>query len=263
MSMSGPPPNLEDIRKEIDAIDDGIADLVARRIAASLQVRQNKAADGSISQSPIRPAREAAILRRLLTRSAGAVPPDLLVRLWRVILSSSTLAQAEVSLHVPKRLAASAAAQRVLSAHFGAMPIADYRDEAQAMVQVNLSPGDLCVVEMGSSWAEAFVSGAAGEARVIGVLPVLRAEDAPAYVILGHAAAQPTGDDETLVISTGKLPRDFAPAPLWQARSGVFTISSLPGFLSDREGGLAALLRSNAALSLRVAGQIPSQIEVS
>ncbi len=261
--MSGPPPNLDDIRKEIDAIDDGLVDLLARRIAASLQVRQHKAADGSISRSPIRPAREAVILRRLLARSAGAVPPDLLVRLWRIILSSSALAQAEVWLHVPKRLAANAAAQRVLSAHFGAMPVADYRDEAQAMVQVNLSPGDLCVVEMGSGWAEAFVNGAAGEARVISVLPVLRAEGAPAYVILGHAAAQATGEDETLVISTGKLPRDFAPAPLWQARSGAFTISSLPGFLSDREGGLAALLRSNAALALRVAGQIPSQIEVS
>ena len=85
---------LDDIRREIDHIDDAIVDLLARRIAAAERVRGHKFPSGGSAPSPIRPAREAAILRRLLGRAGDTVPADLLVRLWRIILTSSTLAQA-------------------------------------------------------------------------------------------------------------------------------------------------------------------------
>lgn len=260
--MPPAPTTLDDIRKEIDAIDDGLVDLLVRRAEAIAHVRSHKAAEGTLAQSPLRPAREAAILRRLVGRAGDALAPDLVVRLWRLILSSSAQSQAAMTLHVPKKLASSVAAQRLLLAHFGDLPVADCRDEAQAMVQVNVSAGDLCVVELDSGWAEPFVNGAAGAARVIGVLPAIRSGRLPALVVLGHAAAQPTGEDETLVITSGKLPRDFVPAPLWQMRSGGLTLTSLPGFLAEHEGPLVGLPRSNATLALRIAGQFPSQIEV-
>jgi chorismate mutase len=260
--MPAPPPSLDEIRKEIDAIDDGLMDLLVRRQAATEQVRHHKASNGSLTLSPIRPAREAAILRRLLGRAGTALAPDLTVRLWRLILSASARAQAEIALHVPRRLAASPLTLRMLAAHFGDMPVNECRDEGQAMVQVNVSPGDLCVVDAESGWAEAFVQGSSGAARVIGVLPVLRSGDHPRLMVLGHAVAQPTGDDETVVVSTGRLPRDFAPAPVWQVRSGAFTVSGLPGFLTEHEGPLVGLPRSNSGLALRIAGQFPSQIEV-
>jgi chorismate mutase len=98
--MSAPDSELEDIRREIDAIDDGLMTLLQRRFVASEHVRVIKSKTGALAGSPFRPAREAAIMRRLLTRSGGLLPAELMVRLWRVILTGSTLSQAPVTIHV-------------------------------------------------------------------------------------------------------------------------------------------------------------------
>jgi chorismate mutase / prephenate dehydratase len=255
--------SLDDIRREIDAIDDGIVELLVRRIQASERVRGQKIVAGALNDSPIRPAREAAILRRLLARGGNTVPPELLVRLWRVILTSSTLTQAPVSLHIARKLSTSMGARLRLRDHFGTMPVEEHRDEAQALMQVNVTAGDVCVVELESAWADAFAAGQAGDARVIGALPLLREDAVPKLLIFGHAQALATGDDETLIVSDGRLPRDFAPVPLWQIKSGSRRVSCLPGFLSEHEGPLVGLMRSNASLGLKLAGRYPSPIEVT
>ena len=253
---------LDDIRRDIDAIDDAILDLMARRIQASERVRGQKSNSGALTGSPIRPAREAAILRRLLRRGGGTVGAELLVRLWRVILSASTLAQAPVTLHIPRKVGGQMGLRLWLRDHFGTTPVEEHRDEAQTLVQVNVNPGDICAIEAASPWADAFAEGRAGEARIIAILPVIRDGAAPELLIFGHAQALATGDDETVIVSTGKLPRDFLPAPVWQMKSGRHWVSGLPGFLSEHEGPLVGLLRSNATLGLRVAGRFPSAIEV-
>lgn len=255
--------SLDDIRREIDGIDDAIVDLMARRLQASEKVRGHKIGNGTLVSSPIRPAREAVIMRRLLARGQGAVPPELLVRLWRVILTSSTLFQAAVTLHIPRKLGSQIGLRLRLRDHFGAVPVEEYRDDAQALLQVNMNSGDICAVEAGSAWADAFAEGGAGEARIIGVLPVLRTAPLPEVLIFGHAQALATGDDQTVIVSDGRLPRDFLPQPLWQLKSGSRRISSLPGFLSEHEAPLVGLMRSNAALGVKVAGRYPSPIEVS
>ncbi len=255
--------SLDDIRREIDGIDDAIVDLMARRLHASEKVRGQKIGNGTMASSPIRPAREAIIMRRLLERGKGHVPPELLVRLWRVILTSSTLFQAAVTLHVPKRLAGQMGVRLRLRDHFGPLPVEEYRDETQALLQVNMNSGDICAVETASAWADAFAEGGAGEARIIAVLPVLRAAPLPELLIFGHAQPLATGDDETVIVSDGKLPRDFLPQPLWQMKSGSRRISSLPGFLTEHEAPLVGLMRSNAALGVKVAGRFPSPIRTS
>lgn len=254
--------SLEEIRNEIDAIDDGLVDLIAKRIAASLKVRDRKSTSGSLAVSPIRPGREAMILRRLLARSKGSVPPETLVRLWRVILSSSTLAQADVALHVPQELAASVPVQRMLLEHFGPMRVMAHDDVAHVLALAGTAPGDLCVVNTASAWADPFMQGIAGSARVVGVLPAVKSAERPAYLALGHATAQQTGDDQTLIISRGPLSGRTLPAPVWEARSGAFVLTSLPGFLSERDDVLQQLKNAHPTLELRVAGQFPGPIEV-
>src|SRR5437868_7214440 len=63
---SKPVESLADIRREIDRIDDGILELIAARLAVVERVRAYKAGTGSLGASPIRPGREAQILRRLI-----------------------------------------------------------------------------------------------------------------------------------------------------------------------------------------------------
>ncbi len=253
---------LDEIRKEIDAIDDAVLALLERRFAAVGRVRNAKS-QSSTAASPIRPAREAAILRRLLGRAESPVPAELTVRLWRAIISAATQSQAPIAIHVGKKLNSSIGLRLRIRDYFGTIPVEEWRDEAQALMQVNAGTGDLCVVETETPWAEAFMQGKAGSAQVIAVLPFLRDAAQPKLLIFGHARAEPTGNDETIIISNGSLPRDFAPAPLWQIKSGTRRVSCLPGFLSEHEGPLVGLMRSNATLGLTVAGRYPSPIEVA
>jgi chorismate mutase/prephenate dehydratase len=259
---SGLESELDDIRREMDAIDDGLMNLLERRFAASEHVRTIKVKNGTLAGSPFRPAREATILRRLLRRPESLVPPDLLVRLWRVILTGSTQSQAPVSIHVSKRLNSSMGLRLRIRDYFGSIPVEEYRDESQALLQVNTSPGDICIVETESHWADAFADGKAGLARAVACLPFLRDDPIPKLLVFGHSPSEPTGEDQTLIVSEGKLPRDFLPAPLWQLKLGTRRVSCLPGFLSDHEIPLVSLIRTNPLLGLKVAGRFASPFEI-
>lgn len=253
---------LDAIRREIDAIDGELVESLRKRIAASERVRSSKTETGSLAVSPIRPGREAQILRGLVRQADGSLRPELLVRLWRLILSSSTLAQAPVCINLSKALAAKTDLRIMIAEYFGAMPIEEYDHEAAALACLSSNPGDICVFEPGAYWPEAYLRGLAGGASVIGTVPAIRAGAQPSLLIMGHALTEPTGQDETLVLSTGSLPRDFSPVPLWQVRTGAHMLSCLPGFLGEGDGPLAALMRSNAMLGLRIAGRYPSPIEI-
>src|SRR5262245_36688991 len=132
--MDTPLPAARDrIREEIDDIDDKMLALLAKRFAAVEEVKRIKAASGAVGQSPIRPAREAVILRRLADAKAMNVPGELRVRLWRAIISASTLMQAPVRIHVSTRLFHSVPQRLMLRDHFGTTPVAEHLSESQAL----------------------------------------------------------------------------------------------------------------------------------
>ncbi|MGB7206647.1 MAG: chorismate mutase, partial [Anderseniella sp.] len=87
---------LDEIRQEIDDLDSRIVDLLIARFAASDRVRQAKASGPQSASTPYRPGREAIIVRRLMELADGRVPPEVIERVWRTIISSSVLAQAPV-----------------------------------------------------------------------------------------------------------------------------------------------------------------------
>jgi chorismate mutase / prephenate dehydratase len=254
--------SLDEVRGQIDGLDDQILDLIAQRFAVTARVLALKKNEPAGHSLPLRPARETAILRRLLARGKVAgLSADVLVRLWRVILNESSRKQAPITLHVSKHLNGNLAHRLRLRDYFGPMAVEEYRDEAQALLQIDSARGDICVVETESPWTEAFVAGRGGKAQVIATLPALKEDGIPKLLILGHAPMEPTGHDETLVISDGKLPRDFTPQPNWQVKIGNHRLSSLPGFLLEHEGPLVGLMRSNVALRLKIAGRYSSAIE--
>jgi chorismate mutase / prephenate dehydratase len=259
MSSGEKSSSLESVRREIDALDDEILDLITKRFEVTGQVRNIKQTEQAPWPTPLRPTREATILRRLIARGKlGGLNPDLVVRLWRNILNESTSKQAPIILHVSRHLNANLAHRLRLRDHFGPMLVEEYRDEAQALMQIDTSAGDLCVVETEQPWVEAYLAGHAGKAQVIAALPALQEDAMPKLLVFGHAPVEATGHDETLVISEGKLPRDFAPQALWQTKAGAHTITSLPGFLMEHENPLIGLNRSNGSLKLKIAGRFAS-----
>ena len=74
--------SLNALRKEIDAIDDSLHDLIMRRTKVVEKVREVKAGE----RVKIRPAREAEILYRLMGRHKGAFPKRELCRMWRELI---------------------------------------------------------------------------------------------------------------------------------------------------------------------------------
>ena len=248
-------PSLEAIRREIDAIDDRLLDLVGQRFAATSRVRDTKQNEGSLSASPLRPAREAIMLRRLI-ETRGNLPPNLLVRLWRVILSASAQAQAPIVLHVDDAVATNLNHRLSLAEHFCGMPVQAHVRTAAALQALVSRRGDLVVVDTLSDWADGFVEAAARGVRLVGALPVLCKKTTPQLLVFGHTEPQPSGDDETVVLLPPSVVADKLQAPLWQSPSGGWTVTGLAGFLPAEQ-------IARAIPQAIVAGRYPSSIEVS
>ena len=98
MSKAPPaPPSLQELRKEIDAIDEQVHRLLMARgdiIDRLIQVKQTQEVG-----SAFRPAREASMMRELVQRHRGILPLDTIESIWRVIISTFTYVQAPFSVH--------------------------------------------------------------------------------------------------------------------------------------------------------------------
>jgi chorismate mutase / prephenate dehydratase len=259
---NAPPQSLEELRREIDRVDDAILKLVDERLQMIDRVRSFKNGKADGRSSPMRPGREAAILKRLIENAGDRVPTDLCFKLWRALISAATQRQAPVRVHGPIGLFTSASAYHLIKEHFGSAELVGHPGEAMTLQAVASQPGDVAAVATGGPWMKPFLDGLAGKAQVIGCLPFLAQEAQPRLLIFGHAALEQTGADETLVVTDGQLPRDFAPAPKWQVRSDGKRLACLPGFLSEHSMPLSGLIRSNSKLALTVIGRYPSPIEV-
>ncbi|MCA3554276.1 chorismate mutase [Aestuariivirga sp.] len=252
MTAETPEPSLDAIRREIDWIDGQILRLLVQRTAASARVKATKAHDGSIASSPFRPAREAAMMRRLIEVAGSALNPELLVRLWRVILSASIQSQAPVTLHLDWVLGQDLAMRLMVAQHFCDMAVEIHNNPSRALDAVGRAQGDLALIAPDADWAAGFASGAAGSAQVTATLPVFATGGQPQLLVFGHAAPQPSGDDETLLL----LPCEkvTVAGALWQAHSGAATLASLAGFLDH-----APPLHPGA----RIVGRYPRPLKVS
>jgi chorismate mutase / prephenate dehydratase len=255
MTAPKPDTSLDIIRREIDAIDDALLDLVIRRFEVKAKVRATKQNDGTIAASPLRPAREAAMLRRLIAQAGGRVAPELLVRLWRVILSASTQSQASVTLHVDQAIADDIQHRVMLAEHFCGMAIKVHENAASVFSAIASCRGDLAVMRTAAPWAEHFSDSSRSGVRLIGALPVIGGHSMPELLVFGHAEPQPSGNDDTVVISRGNPSSEAR----WRIQAGPWTITCLSGFLSDHEANPA----SQNGESVLVAGRYPRSIEVT
>ncbi len=81
---------LDDIRIEIDSIDNQVHDLLMRRADLVSSVIVAKKKEGL---QIVQPAREARMMRRLLARHRGSLPRATIARIWRELVGSVALLQ--------------------------------------------------------------------------------------------------------------------------------------------------------------------------
>lgn len=201
--------SLDDLRSEIDKIDDALQDLLARRVSLSRAIAQAKLADSSAVtlSSAMRPGREALIMRRLLARHAGELAPQLVIGIWREIISSSLRAQTSFHGHVYADDGETAYVE-MARAYFGSeTPIRAHGKpslviHACAEDQNALGVVPLPVIEEPGQawWAQLAPAGEKGP-RIIAKLPIVtESDDAPAAYVIGAIEQEPTGDDTTLLL---------------------------------------------------------------
>src|SRR6187431_3743672 len=144
MSKPPAPPSLQELRKEIDAIDEQVHRLLMARgdiIDRLIQVKQTQEVG-----SAFRPAREASMMRELVRRHRGILPLDTAESIWRVIISTFTYVQAPFSVHAD--LSAGDALMRDAARfHFGfTVPFVPHMGAAGVVAAVSASKGDLGLV---------------------------------------------------------------------------------------------------------------------
>ncbi|MBN8969900.1 MAG: chorismate mutase [Rhizobiales bacterium] len=180
--MSNPPsapPSLQDLRREIDAIDEEIHGLLLKRgdiIDRLITVKQTQEVG-----SAFRPAREADMMRRLATRHRGILPLDTVESIWRVIIATFTYVQAPFSVHAD--LSSGESAMRDSARfHFGfTVPFLAHFSAAAAVDAVAQSRSDLALVSAAGSqtpWWTALEPN--GTPKIIARLPFIERADHPA-----------------------------------------------------------------------------------
>ncbi len=202
---------LDDLRQEIDSIDDSLHDLLMRRTEvtrAIAKVKQPAAVFGSGSLTPaMRPAREAAILRRLLSRHKGDLPTQVVVRIWREIIAASLQVQSKFQLHI---FAGKNGTEfhDLARAYFGSLaPIRSHQRQSLIVQACADEPNSIGLLplpefeEPGATWwAQLTPAGQPGP-RVVARLPfVVDSEDTPSAYAIGAIEQEPSGDDTTLLL---------------------------------------------------------------
>jgi len=242
--MSKPPqapaqtPALDDLRKEIDRIDETMHQLLMERgeiIDRLIAVKKTQE-----SGSAFRPAREAEMMRRLVKRHKGILPLDTAESIWRVIISTFTYVQAPFSVHAD--LSAGDALMRDSARfHFGfTVPFVPHMGAAAVVAAVSTSKGDLGLVPAtavagAGAWWSALEFDAAP--KIIARLPFVERAD--------HPAALPV-----FVISRVTADAMATEAPVWSIRVSGWgagpaqALSTLADFIAvpDRVFDGAALL---------------------
>ena len=270
---------LEDLRGEIDKIDDALQDLLARRVAISRAIAKAKLPGASpvTLSAAMRPAREALILRRLLARHPGELAPQLVVGIWREIISSSLRAQMSFHGHVFAGDGETAYVE-MARAYFGSeTPLRAHGKpslviHACAEDQNALGIVPLPVIEEPGPawWAQLAPAGEKGP-RIIAKLPIVtQTDDSLSAYVIGAIEQEPTGDDTTLLLlevppgkSRTRLPLVLKEVglPARLAAAGRIAQKNMPdeillevnGFVGKGDARLAALAKAAGDAIARIA----------
>ena len=231
-------PSLDDLRKEIDRIDEAMHKLLMER--AEIIDRLISVKKSQETGSAFRPVREAEMMRRLVKRHKGILPLDTVESIWRVIISTFTYVQAPFSVHAD--LSAGDALMRDSARfHFGfTVPFIPHMGAAGVVEAVSTSKGDLGLVAASAvaragAWWNALEFDAAP--KIIARLPFVERAD--------HPAALPV-----FVISRVTADAMATVAPVWSIRVSGWgagpaqALSTLADFIAvpDRAFDGAALL---------------------
>lgn len=199
------PETLARLRAEIDQLDDRLHDMLMERA----EIIERVAREAGKRGVPIRPGREAAMLRRLLARHKGALPPQTIVRIWRELFSGALMIEGGLIIAVAD--GAQIELPAVAREHFGPLTsLRRHRTTSQALADLTNGAAHAAVLPMPSdeddeqaAWWVGLMHGGIPRLAIVAKLPfwTRRNEGVPhagAYVV-SSLTPDPSGADRSLI----------------------------------------------------------------
>ncbi len=261
MSTSPTTKTLAQLRVEIDALDADLLRLVDARAALGRAIGEAKVREGGENTgSLLRPDREAMLLRKLISTPREAASKDVVVRIWRELISENLRIQGEAQkngesggLHLD--LSATEHSQEVLvwaRERFGFAPSYGYVADAQTAIAAARDTRHIAVLGLdprgGAWWARLL---AERSVRVIAALPEL-GQTRPHALACAAITPEPTGDDLTFWVSDAqasenKLMDELSHRGLaaeWLCSAQGVKLFALIGFVQENDERLGGSLGS-------------------
>lgn len=225
-------PDLGAIRVQIDAIDSELCELIRRRTALSRQVAVAKKATGN--SRPVRPAREAQIIRAMIDRLGGQVPVVSVTRIWRELIAGAIEAhQGGLSVLV----GGDGAVWDLSREHFGSAPKLEYCPDLPVILRrLRENERTVAVLPMPvdddpAPWWAQMLDADGPQPRVLARLPFVvpassRVGALGAIAVAAGVEPEPSGEDKTYLIV--EFDRDFSRSSVADGvRQAGFTITDL------------------------------------
>ena len=272
-------PDLASLRAELDRLDDALHDTLMRRAEVVKQVAALRV-KGPV---PLRPGREAAIIRRLLARHDGGLPAFGIVRIWRELLGTTTAQQHPLVVSVCEA-GGDPAYLALAREHFGALtPMHLHRSPVDAMDEVRAGRATVAVLPMPAegeappdAWWTALLRPGDPQVYVVARLPFWspRPDGAPAVqgLVLSAAAPDPSGQDRSLLglelvgvdragLGAALAAAGFRAGPVIMQRgadaSAGYLLAEVDGFVGDDDTRLPALRKAGCLAMVLGAYAVP------
>lgn len=258
--MSGEP-TLESVRREIDAIDDAIDELIIRRTQLVEEVRVIKRG----WPIKIQPSREAAMIRRLLARHRGPFPKRDLVAIWRQIIVATLSFEGPfaVAVLVP---AGERGYWELARDYFGMFVRmhreADIKDVLDRVASGEATVGVIPLPDAGTTdpWWHRLANQRPGTPKVIARLPFVGPGNAwtggREALIVCPVALVATGHDRSYLVAQAPLPIEMETLRRALTAARLVPLMTTPGCAVGAEGHYAALVEVEGFVPLAGDGRL-------
>jgi chorismate mutase len=255
---------LELLRGQIDAADTALLKALVKRISTVDAIAALKQADGA--GFGYRPAREAALMRRVLAAAPKSLDPQLIRRSWRMLIGEALVRQGLNAVLVASGDEALARWDLARACFGMAAPLKLMESARETLDRVLEEDGTIAFLPWvggggGPWWASLYESRMAA-VRIVSTYPFFEGETRPQAAIVARAVPEPSGLDDTLIVAHDDRSRAEAILEkagleaVISARAHTLVLIRLRGWFDDADPRLLDL-RDAGLDGLKRVGTVP------
>ncbi|MBR1944695.1 MAG: chorismate mutase [Alphaproteobacteria bacterium] len=275
--------NIEELRRQIDTVDDQMHDLLMRRVSLAEQIGRLKAEEtGQKPSFAMRTKREIEIMRRLWNRHKGGMDKYVMIRIWREIISACVALQSPVTIAVfmPERGMGNL---EIARDYFGTYtPMLSCRSVNLVLKELTQGEANVAILSLNDDkqtcWWYSVAQEYKRSVNIFLKLPLVgdhRHGDGRSVYALSKQPFEETGEDKTLLVAETDGTLSLSTLDLVLKAGGIATnaicdsympdmmrkayLFEVEGYLSDKDKRLSTVVeKENGKITmLRVIGGYP------